>query len=598
MLRLVFACLALGLCLLFAHPAAAQQNAPQDIGQTWIQIEAKSTLADAEDRAAAWQAMFDNVQGYRIGSGWHVIALGPFTRADAESRLVGLLQENLIPRDSFITDGSSFQSSFWPVGAALPQDPTATTETAPDPATPDTTVAVEPVPEIAPLPVVPDETPEQARQSESLLSQTEREQLQTALKWYGFYDSSIDGAFGRGTRGSMAAWQEAMGYEPTGILTTFQRDTLTANYLAEQSALGLATITEPEAGIEVTLPTALVQFDHYEPPFVHFTAKDGADALRITLISQPGDQSALYALYDTLQTLQIMPITGPRERGERSFTLRGESTTVISAAYAELSRGLIKGWIVTWNPSANLPIERILPAIEASFRPIGDRALDPGIVPMDGATKAGLLSGLEVRKPRLTRSGFYVDSLGNVLTSSDAVDQCARITLDGGTEARVTHSDPAAGIALLAPATPVSPPAIAEFQLAPDRIGTEIAVSGYSYGDALPAPVLTFGTLQAAEGLAGEQGLKRLALTALPGDVGGPVVDNTGAVLGLLLPASTDPARILPDGVAFASTGPSIAAILQSKGITLTQASRQGALPPEDLARQAGRMTVLVSCWD
>lgn len=598
MLRLVFACLALGLCLLSAPPAAAQQNALQDSGQVWIQIEAKSSLADAEDRAAAWQAMFDNVQGFRIGSGWHVITLGPFTRTDAETRLDGLLRENLIPRDSYITDGRGFQGSFWPVGAAIPEEPAATANTTDEIASPDATATVEPMPEIAPAPALPDETPEQARQSESLLSQSEREQLQTALKWFGFYTSTIDGAFGRGTRGSMAAWQEAMGYEPTGILTTFQRDTLTANYLAEQSALDLATITEPEAGIEVTIPTALVQFDHYEPPFVHFTGKDGSDALRITLISQPGDQSALYALYDTLQTLQVMPTTGPRERGERSFTLRGDSATVTSAAYAELSRGLIKGWIVTWNPTADLPMDRILPAVESSFRPVGDRALDPGIVPMDGATKAGLLSGLEVRKPRLTRSGFYIDGTGNVLTSADAVDQCARITLDGVTEASLTFADPAAGIALLAPSTPVSPPATAEFQLAPDRIGTEIAVSGYSYGDALPAPVLTFGTLQAGEGLAGEQGLKRLALTALPGDVGGPVVDTTGAVLGVLQPASTDPARVLPEGVAFATTGPAISAALQAKGIILTQATRQGALPPEDLARQAGRMTVLVSCWD
>jgi hypothetical protein len=37
---------------------------------------------------------------------------------------------------------------------------------------------------------------------------------------------------------------------------------------------------------------------------------------------------------------------------------------------------------------------------------------------------------------------------------------------------------------------------------------------------------------------------------------------------------------------------------LQAQGITLTQATRQGALPPEDLAKEVGRMTVLVSCWD
>ncbi|MBA4351532.1 MAG: peptidoglycan-binding protein [Rhodobacter sp.] len=594
MLRLVFVCLALGLCLLSPNAAAAQQSPDQ----VWIQIEAKSSLPDALERATAWQAMFDDVQGYRIGSGWHVITLGPFTRADAETRLAGLLRENLVPRDSYITDGRSFEASFWPTDAAPDAaSDAASADPAPEASLPET-AATDPLTEIAPAPALPDETPEQARQSESLLSQSEREQLQTALQWFGFYTSTIDGAFGRGTRGAMAEWQEAMGFEPTGILTTFQRDTLTANYLAEQSALGLSTITEPEAGIEVTLPTALVQFDHYEPPFVHFAGRDGSDALRITLISQPGDQSALYALYDTLQTLQIMPTTGPRERGERSFTLRGESATVTSAAFAELSRGLIKGWIVTWNPTADLPMDRILPAVESSFRPVGDRALDPGIVPMDGATKAGLLAGLEVRKPRLTRSGFYIDGAGNVLTSADAVDQCARITLDGVTEARLTLADPATGIALLAPATPLSPPATAEFQLAPDRIGTEIAVSGYSYGDALPAPVLTFGTLQAGEGLAGEQGLKRLALTALPGDVGGPVVDSTGAVLGLLLPASNDPARVLPDGVAFATTGPAIAAALQAQGVTLTQATRQGALPPEDLAKTVGRMTVLVSCWD
>lgn len=600
MLRLVFACLvaclSLGPSLLSTSPAAAQQSE----AQVWIQIEAKSNLAEAEERAAAWQTMFDNVQGYRVGSGWHVIALGPFDRTDAETRLSGLLRENLVPGDSFITDGRGFEASFWPVGAPLTDEAataegTPTSEAAPEAATdpaPDATAEAEP------LPLIPDETPEQARESESLLSQSDRELLQTALKWFGFYDSGIDGAFGRGTRASMAAWQEAMGYETTGILTTFQRDTLVANYQAEQAALGLATVTEPEAGIEVTLPTALVAFDHYEPPFVHFTAKDGSDALRITLISQPGDQSALYGLYDMLQTLEIMPVTGPRERGERSFTLRGESATVTSAAYAELSRGLIKGWIVTWNPGADLPIDRILPAIEASFRPVGDRALDPGIVPMDGATKAGLLSGLEVRKPRLTRSGFYIDAQGRVLTSADAVAQCGRVTLDAGTEASVTFTDPKGGIALVTPTTPISPPATAEFQLGPDRIGAEIAVAGYSYGDALPAPVLTFGTLEATEGLAGEPGIKRLALAALPGDAGGPVVDNTGAVLGVLLPAATDPARILPEGVAFAATGPAIAAALQAQGVTLAQAARQGALPPEDLARQAARMTVLVSCWE
>lgn len=582
MLRLALVILALGLLLHSVPPAAAQE-------QVWIQIEAKPDLAGAEERARAWTAMFDNVQGYVARAGWHIIALGPFTRDEAETRLSGLLRENLIPRDSFVTDGATYGDSFWPVGAVPPE-----------PATPDPLASAEPAPEPAQpqLVTIPDETPEQARQSEADLTQQERETIQTALGWFGFYDSTVDGAFGRGTRAAMTAWQEAMGYEPTGILTTQQRGTLVANYQAEEASLGLMTVTEPEAGIELTLPTALVQFDHYEPPFVHYTAKDGSDDLRVTLISQPGDQSALYGLYDMLQTLEIMPMTGPRDRGERSFTLRGDSATVASQAYAELSRGLIKGWIVTWNPQSDLPVDRILPAIEASFRGIGDRALDPGIAPMDAATKSGLLSGLEVRKPLLTASGFFIDGTGSVLTTAEAVAQCARITLDGTTVATVAFTDAAAGLAVLQPSTPLSPAAHAEFQLSPDRIGAEIAVAGYSYGEALPAPVLTFGTLAAAEGLDGQTGVKRLALAALPGDAGGPVVDPTGAVLGMLLPAVSEAGRVLPEGVAFATTGSTIAATLAPKGITLAQSARQGALPPEDLAAQTAQMTVLVSCWD
>lgn len=578
-------CLALPLALPTATTAQAQTQSQE---QVWIQIEAKPDLAGAEERAAAWTSLFDNVQGYVARGGWHVIALGPFARPEGEARLAELLRENLIPRDSFVSDGTTYGDAFWPVGAIQPDQPETTA----------TLLAPLPETEAPQIVTLPDETPEEARQSESLLSQQDRELIQTALNWFGFYDSTIDGAFGRGTRASMAAWQEAIGYEPTGILTTQQRGTLVANYQTEEASLGLRTVTESEAGIEVTLPTALVKFDHYEPPFVHFTATDGSDALRITLISQPGDQTALYGLYDMLQTLEIMPVTGPRERGERSFTLRGDGPTVASEAYAELSRGLVKGWIVTWTPGTDLPVDRILSTVKASFRGIGDRALDPGIVPMDAATKSGLLSGLEVRKPRAAASGFYIDATGRVLTSAATVAQCGRVTLDGVTEASVTLADAATGLAVLTPSTPLSPAATAEFQLSPDRIGAEIAVSGYSYGDALPAPVLTFGTLAAAEGLAGEQGVKRLDLATLPGDAGGPVIDATGAVLGMLLPAPADTSRVLPEGVSFAAAGPAIAAALQPGGITLAQSATQGALPPEDLAARAAKMTVLVSCWD
>ena len=123
-------------------------------------------------------------------------------------------------------------------------------------------------------------------------------------------------------------------------------------------------------------------------------------------------------------------------------------------------------------------------------------------------------------------------------------------------------------------------------------------VAGYSYEDRLPAPVMTFGTLEAVTGLDGEAGLKRLAVQTLPGDAGGPVLDASGAVIGMLLPTLQDADRQLPPGVQFAAAAAEIARVLAPTGIVPAQSARQGALPPSDLAALGMGMTVLVSCWD
>ena len=260
---------------------------------------------------------------------------------------------------------------------------------------------------------------------------------------------------------SMAAWQEANGLEPSGILTTAQRDSLLAAYQTAQAALGLQLVTEEQAGIEITLPTALVEFDHYEPPFVHYRAKGGS-GVKVILISQPGDQSTLYGLYDVLQTLEDVPLDGARSRSERSFTIDGRSAMVASHSYVELSKGLVKGYMLVWDPRAEDGMDRVLAAMQASFRSVGDKALDPGLVPMAEDSRRGLLSGLEVRRPEFSRSGFYVDAGGAVLTTREAVEGCNRVTLDLRVEADVVFSDAATGLALLKPRSQLSPPAVAE----------------------------------------------------------------------------------------------------------------------------------------
>ena len=582
------AVLALLLSLL-AAVLTPQTAAAQD-GTVWLQIEAQPSLTEGQERARAYAALFPETAGFRLRSGWYGIVLGPYPADEAQIRLDSLKREGLIPPDSFIAFERDFGTRFWPPeGEPLP-------EVVP---TPEAEVAAETPPATEPEPaLIPDETRAEARDSEALLTEDQRKELQVALQWFGFYQGSIDGAFGPGTRNSMAAWQEAQGMlEPTGILTSRQRAELLRAWRDETAAFGFAEVVEAEAGITITLPLGLVEFDHYEPPFVHFRART-PDAPRIILISQPGDQAAFAGLYDVLQALESVPMTGERNRGERTFRIRGTSDRVDTTVFAELKGGFIKGWMLISSPGNEARDGRILRVLESSFAATGDRALDPGMVAMGAETRAGLLSGLEIRKPRFSRSGLFVSADGAVLTTLEAVEGCGRVTLDRTTDGSVSLTDPASGLALVLPKTPLSPRKVAEFQLAPERIGTEVMVAGYSYEDRLPAPVMTFGTLEEVTGLNGEPGLKRLSVQALPGDTGGPVLDATGAVIGMLLPGGGPDGKALPSGTFFALAAAEIARVLAPSGIVPAQAARRGALPPADLSDLGTGMTVLVSCWD
>jgi S1-C subfamily serine protease len=573
--------------------------------QAWVQVEAVPTLREGQERARAYGLGMENVAGFQLGNGWYALALGPFAPAEAAGELANLKRQGLIPRDSYITDGSSYGQQFWPVGqnvapAVEPALPEA--EAVIEAPAPALESALEPTPEPAVEPttepaVEPQETLREARAAEAALSRDERMELQQALAWYGFYTSSIDGAFGPGTRNSMADWQEALGYDPTGVLTTAQRGTLIANHRADLAEFGFENVTESEAGIEITLPLSLVQFDHYEPPFVHFSEKN-ASGMQIILISEPGDKAALYGLYDILQTLEVVPAAGERSRDEKSFTINAASDKVQSFAYAEAGKGAVKGYLVVWKPADAARMERILPALKASFRSLGDKALDPGLVPLDEAARAGLLSGLEVKVPKLSRSGFYADAIGDVVTSVEAVQQCGRITLDGDTEATVLAQDATSGIAILRPSQALAPKAYAQFQSAAPRLGSEIAVAGYSYEGKLPAAVLTFGTLAENAGLNGEAGVSRLAAPVLPGDAGGPVLDATGAVVGMLMPMAKGGAKLLPEGVAFAAQSSVITQALTSAGIAASSVTSGDLATPDALSAAGVGMTVLVSCWE
>jgi len=582
----------------------------------WVQIEARPTLAEAQERAQAYSGAFDNVQGYRLSSGWYGIVLGPFSPEEAARQLDLLKGERMIPADSFLATDNRLGSRFWPAGidaTATTTDPATTDLTAPEaaatdpaatePATADPvpteteTASVAPAPEPVPTDLFSDtEGPEDARFSESLLTADERMDLQRAMQFAGVYQGKIDGSFGKGTRASMAEWQRQQGLQPTGILTTVQRKALVDGWTAERTALGLQPVSETEAGIDIDLPLGLVSFKGYEPPFVHYESKDGS-GYQVLLISRQGDAKTLVALVDRLQALAVMPMGAERSLKKSSFTLTAANDQSGAYAQADLSGGLIKGFVLIWPKTEEDRAGRVLEAMKATFVPKGDVALDEDLGEPSAISGSDLTSGLEVRKPALSRTGTYVSTDGAVLTTTEVLDSCTRLTLDGRYDATLAFRDDTLGIAVLKPATALAPRGVATLETAIPRPDTDVALAGYSYGEALSGPVVTFGSFAEAKGLNGEPNLVRLAASTLPGDSGAAVLDASGAMLGMLLPRKEDATHDLPKDVSFAASGPAIATALAANGITLAPAAATGSLAAEDLSERARAMTALVSCW-
>jgi hypothetical protein len=562
----VFKVVLVWLALVWGGMAAAQTS--------WIQIEAQPTQPAAELRAEHWAASFGTIAGFRLASGWFAIAIGPYDAETAAAELRTQRARGAIPDDSYVVSQVRFGPQFWPSAA-----PGASSAAEPRSATV-ATASLDPSPA-----------------SESSLTASQRQAAQSALRWFGYYTAQIDGAFGMGTRRAIAQWQARIGEDPTGYLSAAQHAALLQSAEAEQADLQLETLLHAEAGISLTLPMGLLEPARIEPPFVLFDPKSGTRA-RVVLISQPGDYLALLSLQENLQARALLPPQGAQSKSRSGFRHEGQIGQALVYAQAQLTGGLIKGFVLVWPADDDGRMQRLVQLMRASFAPLGERALPAAPEPITASSSQAARAEPAVTSAPRMRSGFYVSEQGDVLTGIDAVAGCSRVQVDGA-EADIAFADPIAGLAILAPRLPVSPRAIASFRADLPAPGAEVAVAGYPYGAALSSAVLTFGALAGHTGLAGDPNTATLALVARVGDAGGPVLDAAGAVLGLLLP-HPDPAtrQRFPSDMALLLQAQTLTPLLAQRGLSPSIAADSGALAVEDLSRLGRALTVQVSCWN
>ena len=551
----------------------------QDI-DFWVQVEAHPNQAAAIDEARAYSNLIPDVNAYDIGAGWFAVSIGPFDEAEAQTRLYDLRSTGIIPLDSFLSRGSNHQGKIWP------ESPTKKN-------TPQTFAPVAVETEIGKPPSEPEETLEEARQSERSLSHDEKKQLQIALKSSGYYSSAIDGVFGPDTRIAMRAWQYDADLPLTGVLTTAQRAFLLRQYNRVLEAYGLKKVSDKNTGVALNLPLELVTFTHYDPPLAHFSSTAGG-AHAVYVISQEGDRKSLRELYKALQTLEILPEFGDKTLKADRFEIAGKNSEITSYAQATLQNDTIKGFILVWPVGDEERRHWLLADMKASFARF-DGVLDSNI-DSNALQKIDLLFGLDIKKPAFVRSGIFVSRRGYLVTAANDLSTCSRIAIENKYEASVVKTDVAERIVLLKITEKIVPKAIAELSSHVDGLGDFVIGAGFSFGGRLSAPSLISGRIKEFQSLSGNTDYIRMTMVTQDSDNGGPVLNRLGTLSGIIVNAVED-GRKLPEDVSYALKADKVIELMRDAGLVVNQ--REVSKPASDilLAQKARDMTGLISCW-
>lgn len=220
----------------------------------------------------------------------------------------------------------------------------------------------------------------------------------------------------------------------------------------------------------------------------------------------------------------------------------------------------------------------------------------------------GLLGGTGIAQDRMSPlgSGFVVSNLGHVVTNSHVVSDCTEIAfaVKGLTViARVLAVDKQNDLALLQ-ADQKLPTSLRLRENSRVKLGETVLAFGYPLqGIATSSLQLTTGTVSGLAGLGDDSRFLQFTAPVQPGNSGGPLVDESGNVVGLVTSKlsalwAAHAISDVPQNVNFALKASLVADFLARNNVPFLESPSQTASrrPTTELADELGPAVVAVAC--
>ena len=203
-----------------------------------------------------------------------------------------------------------------------------------------------------------------------------------------------------------------------------------------------------------------------------------------------------------------------------------------------------------------------------------------------------------------TGSGFYVSAAGHIVTNDHVVDGCKQMKLADGTLLSVITTDKANDLALLKGPKPAA--AFVRFRDGRGvRTGEGILIAGFPLRDEISSEInVTTGNVSSLAGPNNDRTLIQITAPVQHGNSGGPVLDLSGNVVGVVqskfdpsADAADDNTIDVPQNVNFAVSANTLRAFLDAQDIEYESALSTAPLSTAEIAARAHGFTVSLECW-
>ncbi|MER0237859.1 serine protease [Fulvimarina sp. MAC8] len=451
--------------------------------------------------------------------------------------------------------------------------------------------------------------------AEAYNSQTDidfRQGLQIRLAWTGDYEGSFDGVIGPRSLRAIRDFQARHGMNPNGVISDDMLAQLVDKSDSIQNSLGVAFADDALTGSRMLIPFNRVVDSGTTDVGNLWRSEDGRLEVETVRVADTGQ--TLKGLYDVLTTETDTRSVSDSEFTPNWFRVAGEDagrSYLMRFEVSSKSEFDLRGFSVSFDPAIEEEVEPFLFVASELFEPFALEPRQPLLASRDDRPFSAMMerrrstnetrdgryalayadpsqpnmfamppadNGMAVgeRKPGdvdfdMAGSGFAVSKDGWVLTNAHVVNACNAVLVSG--YGRITDRvvDSENDLALVKVEGHFEQP----LKVAVDkpRLGEDILALGFPLRSILADSLnVTRGNVSSLLGLMNDPRYMQISAPVQPGNSGGPLVDLSGRVVGVVTAklnavAIADATGDIPQSINFAIQPNAVSKFLDANAV-------------------------------